>query len=73
MNANRLLSITIENQIDLSAVLEYLEIEAKQGRSEALLRQYLPTELISDIAQLGIRIQKTQNSFSETVYLLSWS
>jgi hypothetical protein len=73
IKATEMLKITVENQVSIENIVKNCEERAKQGWSELTIFSYLSTERISDLANLGYRIEKNYSQMQETTYRISWA
>lgn len=73
MKSSEMLKITVENQVSIENILKACEERSKQGWCESIFFGYLSTERISELANLGYRIEKTVSPIQETIYRISWA
>ena len=72
MNAQDLFKITRENERPLKEVLETLASIAKQGGCQMTFYNYMSTERISELGNLGFKVRKVPGPLGESIYIVSW-
>lgn len=72
VDADKLLRITIDNQISIETILKQCEDMAISGQSYILIWKYLDTEKISKLGNLGFKVRKISGPMGEIAFCISW-